>query len=702
MANTTWSTTDRVNTTLSGGNLKATQNATNSGVRSVSFKTTGKHYWEVTVTANQSETGFGISNAGPVKIGSCYVNFIGRIILQGVGTGDSIGSLSNGSVVCFALDMTNKLLWIRQGASGRWNGRVNADPATGVGGRDISSITSTGIFALFCNPATTLGELGTDDADTTIVGDTTATANFGDSGFVGVAPAGFAVGLTSVTTTLSTTLSASRPGVGSVVVTTTGVAITAPIVGVGTVAMPLLTTPVITTTWNSADKSANITLSNGDLTAAPSTSAEGAVRSNTAKSPGSKTYFEVSTAGAGGTHNQVGIATASAALGSVGIAGAGGALIAVQSGTIWYNGSSTGITLGVANGSVLCFAVDLVNSRLWVRLGNGLWNNSGAADPTTNVGGVNISTLFSAANAYAVASFNTLVSPVNANFGVRPFAFAVPAGFDRWDTQTVFPPYVSWNPADKSPGIALTNNDLTAKNIDNSVCSTRPVNGQLNGKFYWECTCDTYTYFQNAIGIATRRAIIPQTASVLTPGCCVEQGGTIYLNGVTTGVSLGAITTGNVVCVAVDITNRLIWFRKGAAGNWNGSASANPATGVGGISIISLASSVVYPWITIGNTNDQVTANFGDTAFGGAVPSGFTSGFPTPGPPLAAAITQVGVEEWGPGIPQAQITQTALEQWGVIPAGPTSRAVVTQLGLEEWVVVAGVVTQRQYAVTVIT
>jgi hypothetical protein len=84
-----------------------------------------------------------------------------------------------------------------------------------------------------------------------------------------------------------------------------------------------------------------------------------------------------------------------------------------------------------------------------------------------------------------------------------------------------------------------------------------------------------------------------------------------------------------VICVALDATAKLIWFRLGAAGNWNNLAGRDPATGAGGVSIPNLGGSVpAYPAVLFGGA-DTITANFGATGFTGVVPSGFTSGFGT-------------------------------------------------------------------------
>ena len=56
MANTTWSTTDRLNVTLSGGNLVVTNSASAGGVRSVDKLLTGKYYWEIVNTTSPAPT----------------------------------------------------------------------------------------------------------------------------------------------------------------------------------------------------------------------------------------------------------------------------------------------------------------------------------------------------------------------------------------------------------------------------------------------------------------------------------------------------------------------------------------------------------------------------------------------------------------------------------------------------------------------
>ena len=177
-------------------------------------------------------------------------------------------------------------------------------------------------------------------------------------------------------------------------------------------------------------------------------------------------------------------------------------------------------------------------------------------------------------------------------------------------------------------------------------------------------------------------------------------GGHIYLAGVPAGPTLGARANGDIIGVALDLVNQLIWFRVAPSGNWNGSGTANPATGVGGVSLQSIAGVGVplYPYAYLQGSGQAYTANFGDSAFTGAVPASFTSGF-TAGanPPFNAVATQSTLEQFLTTTAPAQVTQVTVEQW-VTTATVTGQALVTQVALEQWVLAQAASSQAQVMV----
>lgn len=260
----------------------------------------------------------------------------------------------------------------------------------------------------------------------------------------------------------------------------------------------------------------------------------------------------------------------------------------------------------------------------------------------------------------------------------------------------------TWNPSDKTASLTLSGSNLVATASANGSQSVRAVDRQVSGKYYWEVTNSvlaTGSMFGVANGVVSLGGIT--TGAATSVGCALAtNSGNINVDGSTATPTLGALTVGTVVCIALDLNARLIWFRYGTAANWNGNASNNPATGIGGVSVPFGATLAAYPLSAFSNGSTGVhTANFGDTAFSGTVPSGFTPGFPTGTPALNAANTQTALEQWAMPNAQAQATQISAEMWATVTSG-SSVALLTQVALEEWVMVTTALSPRQCAVTV--
>jgi len=143
-----WDPFDHTAVSYSGNNLVATGWSINAGARST-YRNTGKYYFEGTYTiasANSTGIGFANSSAAVNSFGGSAVNAF--MTYHGFtpyfngssGVMSSFNPVPQGTTVCFALDLTNALLWVKQGAAGQWNGSGTANPATGVGGFDFSVI----------------------------------------------------------------------------------------------------------------------------------------------------------------------------------------------------------------------------------------------------------------------------------------------------------------------------------------------------------------------------------------------------------------------------------------------------------------------------------------------------------------------------------------------------------------------------------
>jgi hypothetical protein len=211
---------------------------------------------------------------------------------------------------------------------------------------------------------------------------------------------------------------------------------------------------------------------------------------------------------------------------------------------------------------------------------------------------------------------------VTAGFGyVVAAAETATAGDSSDATVTAAPAGTTWNPADKQT-ITLSNGNLTAT-ATTSNSGVRTILGLSAGKLYCEFT-NNWTSGSSSVGLGKSTTLF---SAVPNGQCSVLFGGAINLNGSNTGKSLGAgLVPTATIGMAVDIPNKLVWFRVAPTGNWNGSGTANPATGVGGQDISTLTSPL-YCWMSLGANGDVVTGNFGASAFVGAVPSGYTAGW---------------------------------------------------------------------------
>lgn len=222
-----------------------------------------------------------------------------------------------------------------------------------------------------------------------------------------------------------------------------------------------------------------------------------------------------------------------------------------------------------------------------------------------------------------VASFgDTLASVLTA-------ATALPTSSNTWTG----PASTTWNPNDLLTA-ALSNGNLTVIS-SGSPAGVRTMTGFTSGKYYWEVTVSTWAQPTTTPGFSLATVAINSG----TGNAYLLRAGAIMVNGVNSGSSLGARTSGDIIGIAIDFGSNLCWFRVAPSGNWNGSGTANPATGTGGISISSIATGPLFPYCYLNAAGETMTANFGASGFSGAVPSGFAAGWP--GTPASKQLLQV-------------------------------------------------------------
>lgn len=184
--------------------------------------------------------------------------------------------------------------------------------------------------------------------------------------------------------------------------------------------------------------------------------------------------------------------------------------------------------------------------------------------------------------------------------------------------------FTALNPSDKS-NVTLSNSNRTGTSTQ--VGGARAVDIQYKGKFYVEFKPTTIALANTGAGLLTPTRNGLSTAGSATHAAFVNRAGAIFVDSVTQAGNLGSFSAGtSTLCMAVDLTANLIWFRRDA-GNWNADSSANPATGIGGYDISVITPLGVWPFISFQGGGEVITANFGTVAFAQTVPSGFIAGW---------------------------------------------------------------------------
>lgn len=131
--------------------------------------------------------------------------------------------------------------------------------------------------------------------------------------------------------------------------------------------------------------------------------------------------------------NGVGISNATGTIGYVGQSAGSLGYFYDDSGSVLSNAVVIGnAETAVIGSQIVGVAIDVDNKKVWFRLNAGLWNNSGTADPATNVGGFapasTTGSWFFAGDVWSTSD------PTDLRSASADWTFAPPAGFGVWYT----------------------------------------------------------------------------------------------------------------------------------------------------------------------------------------------------------------------------------------------------------------------------
>jgi len=213
------------------------------------------------------------------------------------------------------------------------------------------------------------------------------------------------------------------------------------------------------------------------------------------------------------------------------------------------------------------------------------------------------------------------------NSAFSPAAWTAQSLVQTFETSDSFVPSYHWDMLRATFGVTIDSSCLTASGNGISYQWTHIPSTPLSstGKLYFEGTVPTGADVDMMLGIVNGAAPSSAYAGSDANGYSIQSGGGELYGGANRGMLSNVPTwsDGDVVCMALDVDHKLLWVRSNS-NPWNGSASADPATGIGGLDVSSVNGPVCFA-VSLHNTGTALKANFGATAFAQVVPKGFTS-----------------------------------------------------------------------------
>lgn len=381
-----WNASDKApNHTISGDSLVLTSTTTSAGYTTAlnGQRSQGKYYLEFEVMAIGTGSGAGQSagltnalaanNTAPSTGTGWDVKAAGdgNLVEEATDWGNiNTGPIAwvAGDVISMAWDADADLVWFRiNGAA--WDNNAD-DPVTLVGGRT----TVGGGNPLYIS------------WDTTNT-DASVRANFGSLGFVHAVPTGFKPGL-------------RLDEVGR-----------------------------IWSMWSASDKSASLSVSQGNQLGTVGAAAYHGVRGDQSVSS-TKVYVEV-VMGTVTANSGIGVSVAAAGL-TVQLGSTGDSIAYRPDGSVALNGATVSTLASYVTGDVIGIAINAVSRDVWFRKNGGNWNNDVANSPAANVGGIDVASL-------SGPLFVTYISDTSGdsaviNSGSAAYRATAPSGFDQMYT----------------------------------------------------------------------------------------------------------------------------------------------------------------------------------------------------------------------------------------------------------------------------
>lgn len=375
-----------------------------------------------------------------------------------------------------------------------------------------------------------------------------------------------------------------------------------------------------TTTWNSNDKHANLSLSNGNLTATNTTATGWCLGRASKPRASGKWYFETLIATAIDVNNIVGIARFLTAKNThPGLDAASYSYFGGSGGRKYYNGSYSAYGSTFGAGDVIGVALDLSAKKIWFSK-NGAWQSGG--DPVAGTGEA-FSGLIGAY--HPVASIYATGSALTGRFAAASLSYSPPSGFVAWDDDSaVVESDYKFSSDLKSASISLADDNRRAYVASGGTELLAMAAQPIMQDTYFEFSVSNLTG-SNRMTVGLMADMATTTSNVgpgnWSPGCGYVCTGSILFNG-SSDVAFGpSYATGDVIGVAYEFSTGKIWFSKN--GVWLD--GGNPAGKTSPARQFSVAGIAVYPAISATTTGNGVTLRVKRANYSYAMPYGYAS-----------------------------------------------------------------------------
>lgn len=193
-----------------------------------------------------------------------------------------------------------------------------------------------------------------------------------------------------------------------------------------------------------------------------------------------------------------------------------------------------------------------------------------------------------------------------------------------WYKNAVVASGVTLDPVNIDPGYTLSAGNLKVTGNGSALGVARSTTSHTTGKYYWEVTLGTCS--NTIVGACSSTQVLTQYLSQTNSGMGNQSGWLTSGTGTLTGP---ANVSGHTYGVAMDIGNGEMWIIDitGGSGQWNSNASANPATNTNGAGFPTgmTGGAALFAAITVAGSGDNGTFNFGNSAYAGTPPSGFSN-----------------------------------------------------------------------------